>query len=81
MAVYMARAVASPTGDAGLADYTPPATPSFADVPANYWAYKYIEYCNAHDIVKGYADGYRPGDAVTRDQMAVYVARGFGLSR
>jgi hypothetical protein len=31
-------------------------------------------------VVKGYDDGtYRPGDPVTRDQMAVYVARAFKL--
>jgi hypothetical protein len=31
-------------------------------------------------VVKGYDDGtYRPTEAVTRDQMAVYVARAFKL--
>jgi hypothetical protein len=59
--------------------YTPPSAPSFADVPTNYWAYKYIEYCRAQDIVHGYSDGYHPEDVVTRDQMAVYVARAFQL--
>jgi PKD repeat protein len=79
MAVYIARAVVNPTGDGGLAGYTPPATPSFADVPADNWAYKYIEYAKAQNIVKGYPDGYRPAVVVTRDQMAVYVARAFEL--
>ena len=79
MAVYIARAIATPTGETGLAGYTPPTTASFADVPTDYWAYKYVEYCKAASIVSGYWDGYRPEDIVTRDQMAVYIARAFGL--
>jgi hypothetical protein len=31
-------------------------------------------------VVQGYPNGtYRPANPVTRDQMAVYVARGFQL--
>jgi hypothetical protein len=81
MAVYIARAIASPTGDAGLADYTPPAEPTFSDVTADNdwaWCYRYVEYCADNDIVQGYWDGtYHPERAVTRDQMAVYIARAF----
>ena len=37
-------------------------------------------YCVGQGVVKGYDDGtYRPTEAVTRDQMAVYVARAFKL--
>jgi competence protein ComEC len=80
MAVYMARAVADPVGEEGLEGYTPPAKPSFLDADAEHWAYKHIEYCAENSIVAGYADGfYRPSKLVTRDQMAVYVARAFGL--
>jgi PKD repeat protein len=80
MAVYIARAVVSPTGDAGLASYTPPATPDFPDVLTNFWAYKYIEYCKSHMIVQGFPDGtYHPEYVVTRDQMAVYIQRAFQL--
>ncbi len=79
MAVYVARAIVNPTGDAGLAGYTPPSTPTFPDVPTDFWAYKYIEYCKAQGVVGGYGDGYRPGEPVTRAQMAVYVARAFQL--
>ena len=57
--------------------HAPPSTPSFADVPTDYWAYKHIEYCEAHQIVNGYDGDYRPESAVTRDQMAVYIARAF----
>jgi hypothetical protein len=76
MAVYISRAVAG--GDAGVPD--PGDSPTFPDVPADFWAYKYVEYCQGVGIVNGYPDGhYRPEYIVTRDQMAVYVARAFGL--
>jgi hypothetical protein len=39
-----------------------------------------VEYLAEEGVVQGYADGlYRPTTTVTRDQMAVYVARAFGL--
>jgi hypothetical protein len=80
MAVFIARAIVTPTGEAGLADYQPPATPTFDDVPTTYWSYKHIEYLAQQGVVRGYVDGYyRPGRYVTRDQMAVYIARAFEL--
>ncbi len=73
MAVYVARGMRG-----GMDIPTGPATPTFPDVPTTYWAYNEIEYAVAHDVVHGYDDGtYRPGNPVTRDQMAVYVYRGF----
>jgi PKD repeat protein len=81
MAVYVARSVVNPRGEAGLAYYAPPTTPSFPDVPVDWWAFKYIEYCRSHAIVQGFPDGtYQPGVVVTRDQMAVYVQRAFQLA-
>jgi len=78
MAVFVARAMVTPGGDAGIPDPVPP--PTFPDVLSDFWAYKQVEYCVGHGVVKGYDDGtYRPGDPVTRDQMAVYVARAFKL--
>jgi DNA-binding beta-propeller fold protein YncE len=81
MAVYIARAVVSPTGDAAVPD--PPAEATFSDVTADNewaWCYRHVEYCAAEGVVQGYWDGsYRPEAAVTRDQMAVYVQRAFGL--
>ncbi len=73
MAVYIARAITG--GDEYIP--TPPATASFPDVDSSSWAYKHIEYCAAtYDVVKGYEDGnYHPGDPVTREQMAAYIAR------
>jgi len=80
MAVFVARSMVTPHGDEGLASYTPPATPTFADVPTGFWSYKYIEYIASQGVAGGYENSeYRPGIAVTRDQMAVYVQRAFGL--
>ena len=48
----------------------------FADVDSSSWAYQQIMACAEAGIVKGYSDGsYAPSGAVTRDQMAVYIAR------
>jgi 5'-nucleotidase/UDP-sugar diphosphatase len=70
----------TPTGEAGLEGYAAPDTPSFTDVAADHWAYRYIEYAAAHGIVQGYGDAsYRPALPVTRDQMAMYIARAFRL--
>ncbi len=81
MAVYVARSLVAPTGEAALADYVPPDPRDFPDVPSDHWAYTHIEYCVEHGVVAGYLDGlYHPESVVTRDQMAVYVARAFGLA-
>jgi beta propeller repeat protein len=73
MAVYISRALAG--GDAGVP--ASPTTVSFPDdVPADHWAYRYVEYAVAEGVVQGYdATHYRPDTIVTRDQMAVFVAR------
>ena len=57
----------------------------FSDVPAwgmgddglsPHWAYYAIQACADGGVVAGYDDGtYQPGGSVTRDQMAVYIAR------
>ncbi len=80
MAVYIARALVAPTGEAALADYVPADPRDFPDVASDFWAYTHIEYCVENGVVQGYEDGYyHPEIVVTRDQMAVYVARAFGL--
>jgi hypothetical protein len=72
MAVYVARALVAPSGEAGLADYTPSDPRNFPDVPSDFWSYKHIEYCVENGVVSGYEDGlYHPEVTVTRDQMAV----------
>jgi hypothetical protein len=78
MAVYVAR------GIWGGMDVPPgPEVGHFSDVPdrdpgPEHWAYDEIEFAVAHEVVRGYPDGtYRPDSPVTRDQMAVFVYRGF----
>jgi hypothetical protein len=49
---------------------------SFSDVPADHWAIAAIEAAKAAGIASGYgACTYHPGEQVSRDQMAVYLAR------
>jgi hypothetical protein len=83
MAVYVARSIATPTGEAGVPELPAGATPTFADVTGENewaWCYRHVEYCAAQGVVQGYWDGtYRPAVVVTRDQMAVYIARAFDL--
>ena len=51
------------------------ATP-FSDVPANHWAYQYIQSLAADGVIDGYPDGKFKGDRpLTRYEMAVIVAR------
>ena len=53
----------------------------FADVPSTHWAFQEVSVCYNDGIVSGYPDGlYHPTNPVTRDQMAVYVARAFELA-
>jgi hypothetical protein len=80
MSVYIARALVAPTGEAGLASYEPPETGTFPDVPTDYWSFHHTEYLAEEEVVAGYPDGlYHPISEVTRAQMAVYVAKAFGL--
>jgi PKD repeat protein len=76
MAVFIARSVAG--DDASVPDGPP--TPTFPDVDTGFWSYRHVEYCKDQGIVGGYEDGmYHPEYPVTRDQMAVYVARALPL--
>jgi len=60
---------------AALANEAALATP-FSDVPANHWAYQYIESLAADGVIDGYPDGKFKGDRpLTRYEMAVVVAR------
>ena len=64
---------------AGSPEFTPPATPSFSDVPvgAAYW--KEIEWMKSEGIAKGSEDGtFRPLDAVTRQALAAFLYRSAG---
>ncbi len=76
MAVFISRAVAG--GDDNLPNG--PAEATFDDVPTDHWAYRYVEYCAAEDIVQGYDSvTYGPAGTITRDQVAVFICRAFDL--
>jgi hypothetical protein len=76
MAVFVARS----QGWVNLGDDMTTAPQVFPDVPAGFWAGTAVKACVDHGVVQGYLDGlYHPSDTVTRDQMAVYVARAFQL--
>ena len=74
MAVFLLRAKYG-------SNFSPPAaTGVFADVPTDYWAAAWIEKLAADGITAGCGGGnYCPLNQVTRDQMAVFLVRTFGL--
>jgi hypothetical protein len=79
MAVYIARGIAG--GDDNVPSFA--GEPTFPDVAIDFWAVDYVEYIAdpRRAVTHGYTDGlYHPEIVVTRDQMAVYVARAFGLT-
>ena len=76
MAVFVSRS----QGWVKLGDDMTTAPQLFPDVPAGFWAGTAIQACVDNSVVHGYDDGtYRPAEQVTRDQMAVYIARAFQL--
>jgi hypothetical protein len=75
MAAFLGRA-------RGQGELTP-ATPTFADVPADYWAYGWIERLYALGITTGCGTDeagrrlFCPERGVTRAEMAVFIIRAF----
>ena len=58
-----------------------PDTPTFNDVPATDFGYQYIEALAASGITGGCGGGnFCPDTAVTRRQMAIFLAKALGLS-
>lgn len=76
MAVFLLRAKHG-------ANYQPPAaTGVFADVPTSYWAAPWIEQLAQEGISSGCSatpKQYCPASPITRDQMAVFLVKAFGL--
>lgn len=73
MAAFLYRAAGKPA-------YTPPASPSFRDVPVGAPFRSEIEWLRSTGITTGYGDGtYRPFGAVNRDTMAAFLYRRAGL--
>jgi hypothetical protein len=57
-----------------------PVIATFPDVDPSYWAFQEIEALAASGITTGFPDGtFRPTNAVTRAQMATFLARALGL--
>ena len=59
----------------------PPSTPTFGDVPPSHLFSPFIEALAASGITAGCGDGtnYCPNAALTRGQMAVFLAKALGL--
>ncbi|MBL8062368.1 MAG: S-layer homology domain-containing protein [Anaerolineales bacterium] len=66
------------------ADYAPPSVGSdtgFTDVSSNHWAAAWIKQLASEAITGGCGgSSYCPSNAVTRDQMAAFLQRTFGLA-
>jgi len=57
-----------------------PATATFGDVPTTHLFFQYVEALAAAGITAGCGGGnYCPDAAVTRGQMAVFLAKALGL--
>ena len=58
----------------------PPATPTFNDVPTSDFGFQHIEALAASGITTGCGGGnFCPNSAVTRRQMAIFLAKALGL--
>jgi hypothetical protein len=58
----------------------PPAMSDFADVPTNHPFFQFIEALYHSGITSGCGGGnFCPNSAVTRGQMAVFLAKALGL--
>lgn len=72
MAAFLYRAAGSPA-------FTPPARPTFSDVPVGSDFYKEIEWLWSKKWTTGYGDGtYRPLAPINRDAMAAFLYRAAG---
>jgi len=69
MAAFLYRYASSPA-------FTPPASPSFPDVPTSHPFFDEIEWLVDVEVTGGFGDGsYRPGASVTRGSMAAFLHR------
>jgi hypothetical protein len=58
----------------------PPATPTFSDVQPGHPFFQFVEALAAAGVTVGYPDGrFGVDDAITRGQMAVFLAKALGL--
>jgi hypothetical protein len=69
MAAFIYRYAGSPA-------FTPPATPTFGDVPVDHPFFLEIEWAAAEGIAAGFPGGvFRPGGSITRQAMAAFLYR------
>jgi len=54
---------------------------NFSDVPGDFWAKDAVTRGGALDIIKGYADMFFPGAAVTNEEALAFVIRALGMER
>ena len=53
-----------------------PVVPTFPDVPANHWAFGYIEAAAGRGLLTGFPDGtFRPEDPVSKPQIAKIISQ------
>lgn len=72
-AIILAKALELDTEDA-------PATPTFSDVPATHYSYKYVEAAVAAELIAGTGEGkFGLGQNLTRQDMAVLFVRAMGV--
>ena len=77
MAIFVSRGMAGGDGNVPSG----PAVPTFTDVATGDVSYKYVEYCAANGVVRGFSPTiYGPLVNVTREQMAIFVWRGFMMA-
>jgi S-layer homology domain len=66
---------------AGYTDAFPPDYQAFSDVPRGDPFWLFIERAWAHGVISGYSDRtFRPGNPVTRSQMAKFVSNAAGYA-
>ncbi len=61
-----------------------PSQPTFRDVAPGGWDYIYIIYIETaarYGLVNGAGGRFRPGDPVTREEMAAMIVRALGLEK
>jgi len=79
MAAFIARAKCGSEAEVPAATGAP-TFPDVTDTSPAAWCRKHVEYIVGRGVVGGYPDGsYHPEVTVTRDQMAVFIARAFEL--
>lgn len=53
-------------------------TPTYSDVPADAWCYGAVEAAAACGALSSQSGTFRPGDAITREELAVLLVRALG---